>query len=581
MNKSLSVLVSLLSAAALPSGAQVTSYDAATQLVTIPSVSVGAATFANVTLKNVGNSVFELQGATEQKPAAPGVARYDTASSVLTLPAVKVGDATFLDVTLLNAGNFRFTLQTATALPAATLSELKSFLDSLDALWASAVPASGELRNSLTDGCYLHDGRTKAWLVAYTNANLAESQQRDRYQIGRRNSNVQVLALRNLVNADGSARREIDAQYDIEFADGTTVFNNKQTLISGSSSGTVGCATPQTALSLRFLGNQQQIAVAVRGRNTRDERYAIAAGAAALNPAVQYRREIRFQLSDPMANANYVIVTGSGPTGSVAGAVVPFSLKMVSPFLMRAAPELAGKSGNYVNFKDDDGFRYCAVGGTAVPVAGAADCAALGTTSDSWGVTSATANDAADQTFTNQGWVAGGVYRFDVYKDDGWKTVNGHANKTPVATYYTTLGDLPFTFVEMAGSGATPASNDKFARLSFGALSAAGVRDNFISATPSAMNVSWSLQPAPTGARKLGLQLTWHYFQGAKVGNPGTTFWPAVRSIDFSYPGSAGTAQSWPVVGKPVDMQNKTYTEFVLFYSDRNARIVQSRVLFQ
>lgn len=574
-------LATLLCLAAPPGWSQVTTYDGATQLVTIPSVSVGAATFANVTLKNIGNFVFDLQGATEQKLASPGVAHYDVNTNVLTLPAVKVGDATFLDVTLVNVGNFRFNLQNATALPTAALDEVKAFMASSDALWASAVPATGELRTSANDACYRHDGRNKAWLIADNNTNLAEYQLRDAFAVGRRSTNIQVLALRASTHADGSARREIDVQYDVEYSDGSSAFNAKQTLISGSSSGTSGCATPQASPALRFLGNQQLIAVAARPRNLRDARYSIAAGAAALNPAVQYRREIRFQVTDPMANSDYVIVTGPGPTGTVAGSVAPFSMKMVSPFLMRASPEFAGKSSNYVNFKGDDLFRYCAAAGGAVPVLGAADCAGQGASSDNWGVNSSVANSAADQSFNNQGWVAGGVYRFDVYKDDGWKTLNGHANKIPVASYFATLDDLPFTFVELAGSGASPTANDRFARIDFGALSIAGVRDNFISATPSSMDVTWTAQPTLPGTRKLALLQNWHYFQGAKTGNAGSALWPALRNIDFSYPGSSALALAWPVGAKPPDMQSKTYTEFVLYYYDRNSRIVQSRVLFQ
>jgi hypothetical protein len=56
----------------------------------------------------------------------------------------------------------------------------------------------------------------------------------------------------------------------------------------------------------------------------------------------------------------------------------------------------------------------------------------------------------ADQGFASQGWGAGGIYRFDVYNDDRWKTVNGHVNKTPIATYFDALQRLPYTFVEMA-----------------------------------------------------------------------------------------------------------------------------------
>jgi len=213
--------------------AQVTVYDVATNLVTIPSVSVGPSTFTQVTLLNVGNFTFTLQGATEQKPAAPGVANYDLASNVLTIPAVKLGTDTYLDVTLLNIGNYVFSLQGATLLPQATADEIKSFMASFDALWASAVPASGALANALNDACYRSNGRTKAWQVADFDENPATTRASEAYRIGARRINIQVLALRTLGNADGSTRREVDVQYDIAYQDGSTANAAVETLISG------------------------------------------------------------------------------------------------------------------------------------------------------------------------------------------------------------------------------------------------------------------------------------------------------------------------------------------------------------
>ena len=278
MSKTLHTLAAALCCAAPAALAQVSSFDGTTNLLMIPSVSVGAASFINVSLKNRGDYVFELQDATAQSPAAPGVTSYDAVSGVLTLPAVKVGTSTYVDVKLLNTGNYVFTLQAATALPQATIDEALALVSTLDARWATGVPATTELRTSLFDGCYLHDGRSKAWLTADTEANLAAYALRDAYQVGRRSSNLQVLALRNAVNADGSTRREIDVQYDISYSDGTSTSQTKSTLISGSSSGTPRCTTPQNLAGLRYLGNQQIVQAAVRANNWRDERYNFANG---------------------------------------------------------------------------------------------------------------------------------------------------------------------------------------------------------------------------------------------------------------------------------------------------------------
>ena len=76
--------------------------------------------------------------------------------------------------------------------------------------------------------------------------------------------------------------------------------------------------------------------MAVRGQNWREQRYAIAGGAA-LNPAVRFRREVDFAISDPMGNASYAILTGPGPTNTTGDIVYPFSMKLLSPRLQRSA----------------------------------------------------------------------------------------------------------------------------------------------------------------------------------------------------------------------------------------------------
>jgi hypothetical protein len=93
--------------------AQGISYDAVTGILSIPSVSVGSTTYVNVTLLNVGPGyTFVLQSAAPQIPPQPALASYDATSGLLTLPSVSVGTASYA-VTMQNVGNYSFVLRTA------------------------------------------------------------------------------------------------------------------------------------------------------------------------------------------------------------------------------------------------------------------------------------------------------------------------------------------------------------------------------------------------------------------------------------------------------------------------------------
>jgi len=95
--------------------AQVTTFDGVTGIVYIPSVSVGSATYVDVTLRHNGNLTFTLQGATLQTPnLGAGVATYDLTTGVLAIPTVLVGCTTYTDVRLANNGSFTFSVQAAT-----------------------------------------------------------------------------------------------------------------------------------------------------------------------------------------------------------------------------------------------------------------------------------------------------------------------------------------------------------------------------------------------------------------------------------------------------------------------------------
>jgi hypothetical protein len=322
------------------------------------------------------------------------------------------------------------------------------------------------------------------------------------------------------------------------------------------------------------MNNQQLVQTAVRANNLREQRYNIANGAA-LAPAVRYRREVGFQISDPMGNATYVIVRGPGPTNTIDGVVYPFSMKFISPRLLKSAPELQGKPGNFLNWPDDDSFRYCSLAsGSLVPVVHIVDCVAQGATANDWGIGyTDVADAAADARFVAQGWVAGGLYRFDVYNDDGWKSVNGHANKTPLATYYATLDRLPYSFVEMAG---------KYPVIDLGGLSPVQVTTNANSATPAPLALSWT-RPGALPGPVLQLFQGSEFHQGPKVGNPGATFNPAYRTLTRHYPGTLSTStMNFPVTPRLPDQSSKTYTEYSLFFSEPGTfNSVRSRINFQ
>ncbi|MBL0086731.1 MAG: hypothetical protein IPP44_08605 [Ideonella sp.] len=556
------------------SAAQPTSYDAASGMLVVPSVQVGAEVYTNVRLLNLGGFRFALQTADLQTPPGTAVARYDAASGLLAIPAVKVGTEVYLDVTLLNVGSFTFALQTADLLPAETLGAVNDLLRKTETLWATAAPVSGAARMSLTDGCYRNDGRTRAYLVSEADADPANFRGQYAYLVGEKLGNLQVLARRSVTVPGAGNREELDVQYDATYGDGSVAHAVLATVVSGSTLGVPGCSTGQSASNWRYFGNQQLVQVAARSRNIRDERYLMSTGNVA-SPGVYYTRDVQWSISDPMGNATYVVVSGPGPAATVGGVASPFSLKMVSPRLLRSAPELAGKTGNFLNWLDADTFRFCRIAGSGVPVAALADCTAQGAKDNAYGFVSSTLNSTADASFDSLGFVAGGLYTFAVYNDDGWKTINGHAGRTPIAVYTDVLESLPMRFVDMAGAGATA---DKFPRLSFGGMSIAQVRSNLLSASPAAMGASWTALPAGGPFRVYDL---WEYFQGAKTGNAGGASTPGYRSFIEYFPGSkALSASGWPVSPKLAAMSSKAYAEFVLLYVDRDDLQILSKVSF-
>ncbi len=567
------LIIATAGALCAAASAQVATFDVATNLVTIPSVQVDTSTYGPVTLRHLGDYKFVLQDANFLPISPTGSSTYDIPTGRLLMPAVKVGSDTYIDVVLRDTGNFNFELESAQVPTAATLAGVADMIARYEALYAVQTPASGAEFLQLGDACWRDNGRTKAFVTADYDANLAAFRQRDAYQVGRRVANVQILGVRDSANDDGSRRTEVQLQYDVNYRDGSSARQLRSTLVSGNSSGS--CATPQDSPTFRFLGNQQLVQTNVRARNWRDERYSINTGAA-LATAVNYRREVNFNIVDEMGNATYVIVTGPGPSNSttVPGQVLPFSLKFISPRLLMNAPELQGKPGHYLNWQKEDAFRNCRLASGALPAAGIVDCVAGGATSAEWGWTTPTPDASADAGFAAQGWVAGGIYRFEVYNDDGWKTVNGHVGRKPIGTYHDTLDRLPYTFVEM---------NTRYPRINLGNLSTAQLAANARSATPAPLALSWTPPGAMPDGRVHHLLQGWEFHQGAAVGNAAGVFNPAWRNLSRIYPGTTATSTtSFPVTPTVAGQSSKSYTEYNLFYSEPGTvNSIQTRISLQ
>jgi len=437
------------------------------------------------------------------------------------------------------------------------------------------LPGTGAERFNFVDSCSLNGGLSKAYLVKDYDDNVALSQQENAFLVGSTKTNVQVIAERKITNADGTTRLEVDVTYDTVYKDGTTATGVTNTLVSGSSAGT--CATPTTSADLRFLGDQRKVAVDLQARNIRTDNFSLATGAPAAATPTSQRREIRFRVRDYANVATYAIVTGPGPAGATGQ---PFSFKLLSPRILRSAPEVAGKTGNATTLLDTDTFKLCRILGTSVPLAEAADCAGLGATGDNWGsnlttnVGDAAAQKAADDFFTAQNWVAGGNYTFAIYADDGWKTVNGQAGKTPIATYTAALKSLPYTFAQMnsAASGASyPSFTTNLTTPQIAALFTG-------SGGPVTLN---GLQAAaPSGEPRTALDLLFVFAAGPNIGATSTGY-PRTEQNDLFYLPVNATSGMVIIKGKNPATSTTTFGQIGASYLDRNGRIMQRRWDFQ
>lgn len=504
------------------------------------------------------------------------------------------------------------TTTTTTPTPRTALEIATAYLASVDAQVATAVPATGEANAATLDGCFLGGGRTKANAISSYNADLTNSIASNAYRIGSTRINPVVTAERNTTNTNGSARREIDVQYAINYTDGSKDNIVNLTLITGSSFGS--CATAQNSPDTRSFGDRQLVNIDLRAETTRTDQFELrqsyrlfTAGSVQQYPLVVltttsgtatysdvpagspktvqtfYARQANFRIQDPMGNATYAVVTGPGFL-TVSGVLTPWSIKMLSPRLLKSDSLLTGKLGNYTSLNDDSTFALCRLANGGSPGSAAlADCAGGGATSTRWGVTmnlpassigASTADAAAADVRLAQVGIVAGTYTFAIYNDDGWKTPNGQLGKTPIATYTAQLEGLPPSFVDMNVTG--NAANDKFPKISSPSSPAATAAAE-IAGLAYTGSLSWTA-PLFVATNPFKLSFVEAYTEGS-VSTTGIVY-PRVAKFTDIYPGSNATSGTINVAANPANLGLKTYSELQVNYTNRNGTRVRSVVNF-
>lgn len=467
---------------------------------------------------------------------------------------------------------------TEPALEAAT-----ALLAKADALRATSIPATGAANWALLDGCLLNNGFSKSFAVADFDTDPFAVSSRQ-FDVGSTRNNIRVLADRTSVNADGTSRREIDIKFDVTYKDGTkfTALADAiptDTIISGSSAGSKladgsACATSESKADWRFYGNRKVINANVGAFNQRYDRTVLTTGLPA-TPAVVYNKYIRFNVTDPANVAKYVTISGPGIVAGTPAA--PITLKMVSVRLLRDAPEFAGKNGNFVDWKDTDAWQFCRNTTGGVASAEAADCVTHGATTNNWGFFNVTSATALDTSFDALGVVAGGEYTVKVYNDDGWKTVNGQASSTPIATYTAKLANLPFSAAALAGTGV---ATDLFPKVTTNSMTPAQISTAVLAKAAFSMNLSWTAPVAMPDGKTLGWGGLFSFKQG-RVDAAQTAFNPASRQFDPTYPAANVTSGTLPVPAAVAKLGLPTYMQYWLSLSNRNGNTVESLYAFQ
>lgn len=466
---------------------------------------------------------------------------------------------------------------TSTASTGVALTLAKAFLGSYDTSLATSIPASGATALALNDGCSLNNGTSKTLAISDYDADALRVASRQ-FEVGSIRSAISVTADRTITNANNTVRREIDVQYVIDYLDGTKDEKATQTLITGSSAGATladgsACAASQDSADLRFFGNRKIANTFVNASNERLQRALLSNGSDAA-PPLAYNRYITLGVRDPAKIATYATISGPGLTSAPG---VPATFKMISPRLLRDDPLLAGKVGNFVDWRDTDTFRVCRTSTGTFAAADVADCVTNGAISAAWGSFGATDPSAQDTAFNALGVSAGGMYTVKLYAGTGWKTVNGQATETPIASYTSTLENLPMGTVALAGTLALPAN--KFPGVGSSSMTLLDIVTNVKNKTAFSTDLTWAAPGVLPDARKTGLSALYSFEQGRASAGP--AFNPASRQATLAYPASTALAATFNVPVPVPALVTPLYFEASLEYSNRNGNFVRNLRTFQ
>lgn len=237
--------------------------------------------------------------------------------------------------------------------------------------------------------------------------------------------------------------------------------------------------------------------------------------------AATARRAVRFDVRDPGNKLTYAVVSRVLPGGAT------WSVKLISPQLLATDPLLSGKIGNFLSglSYSEDSFRLCTNSGGVVVSAVLVDCS-LGTNGTDMGANITALPDfgslllanvsAGDISFADFLFVAGEEYTFRLYNDDGWKTVNGQAGKTPIATYIQKLERLPYTFAELFGPPPTFIATSPPTK----SLTDAQIGAAFTGPTGALLDQTFPGWTALPDARKFGRASVFVFTQGPAAPTP-------------------------------------------------------------
>jgi hypothetical protein len=225
------------------------------------------------------------------------------------------------------------------------------------------------------------------------------------------------------------------------------------------------------------------------------------------------------------------------------------------------------------DWRDTASFSICGLAGGDADAA-VADCVQYGASGSSWGVFNRSAAEV-DRIFDKDGSVAGAVFTFKIYNDDGWKKVNGQAGKTPIATYTATLSHLPYSAAALAGSGINA---DLFPRFAFLSKNTAEIATAIRQKAAIAIDAVWSAPGTMPDASKLGWGSVYAYESGQA--NSVAAGFPASRNTTVVFPANGSTQLRLPSPTPGALLITPTYAEIGLAYTTHEGNSVVSVLTF-